>query len=113
MPGYRLCIGDHVEHEFLQPFLARNLDELVQQTPAYPAVAIGRGYHLDFPDMLACASVEVVQGAITNDRAVQEREQWQDPTVVKDLGPPGDNGGVSHFLFQRKTVLWGNTAEKV
>src|SRR5215813_6284294 len=44
MPGCRLRIGDHFEHEFLQSFLSRNLDELVQQTPA-------------FPDMLACASV--------------------------------------------------------
>ena len=47
MPGCRLRIGDHFEHEFLQSFLSRNLDELVQQTPAYP-------------DMLTCASVAVV-----------------------------------------------------
>jgi len=99
MPGCRLRIGDHFEHEFLQPFLARNLDELVQQTPAYPAVAIGRGHHPDFPDMLACASAAVVQGAITDDRAVQEREEWQDSTVVKGLGLPGDNFRDGHILF--------------
>jgi len=47
MPGRRLRIRDHLEHEGLQPLLARNVDELVQQTPAYP-------------DMLTCASVAVV-----------------------------------------------------
>src|SRR4029450_1640406 len=87
MFGCRLRIGDHFEHEFLQPFLSSNLDELVQQTPTHPAVAIGRGhYHPDFPYMLACSRAAMVQGAIADDRAVQEREQWQDPTVVKGLG---------------------------
>ena len=90
----------------LQPFVSRNIDELVQQTPAHPAVAIGRvNDHPDFPDMLACSSAAMVQGAIADDRAVQEREQWQDPTVVQGLGPAGDNLGVGHIFLQSETVL--------
>jgi hypothetical protein len=114
MPGRRLHIGDHFAHAFLQPFLPRNLDELVQQTPTHPAVARGRVHdHSDFPDMLACSRAAVVQGAIADDCTVQECEQWQDPAVVQGLDPPGNNGGVGHIFLQIKTVLWRHAAEKV
>jgi hypothetical protein len=71
MPGRWLRIRDHFEHEFLQPFIASNIDELMQQTPSHPAGAIGRVHnHPDFPDVLACSRAAVVQGAITDDPTV-------------------------------------------